>query len=405
MECSRFVSNHCVARGSPNLMKLFNHHTPLLLLFGCTIALAGCSPSSRHVDHTPSAPSLVVHTPSTELAKDTLVESAPRALNTPDANAIDPAKQISQPDSQPLLENMVQIPEGWFTMGQEEFSDALPKRRIWVDCFWMDATEVTNEQFARFVDQTGYVTLAERPIDPVQFPNLKASQLEPGSIVFTPSEGPVSLDNHTQWWQWVKGASWKHPEGPKSSIEGRERHPVLQVAWADAVAYATWAGKLLPTEAQWERAARGGFDQKEFCWGDDKPGTPRWQANIWQGSFPDSNSRADGYVAAAPVGSFPSNAYGLFDMSGNVWEWCADWYRPDAYFLKELRNPKGPDSSHDPAEPGTPKRVQRGGSYLCSDVYCRRYVPGGRGKQDVESATNHVGFRCVVLIETKHANQ
>ena len=290
---------------------------------------------------------------------------------------------------------MAWIPGGWFTMGDEMFPDARPRRRVKVDGFWIDTREVTNKEFAAFVEATGYVTVAERPIDPEKFPGVEKTQLEPGSVVFTPPEEDVPLDNHLRWWRWVKGASWKHPEGPRSSIEDRESHPVVHVAFEDAKAYATWAGKRLPTEAEWERAARGGIDGKPFTWGDSVPGEPTWQANIWQGKFPQENTRADGYVATAPVGSFPANSYGLHDMAGNVWEWCADWYRPDTFETDVVENPTGPASSHDPQEPGISKRVQKGGSYLCSDIYCRRYRPGGRGKGDIESGTNHIGFRCV----------
>lgn len=291
---------------------------------------------------------------------------------------------------------MAWIPGGWFTMGDEIFPDARPLRRVSVDGFWMDVHEVTNDEFARFVEATGYVTVAERPIDPAKYPGVPPENLEPGSIVFTPPKTAVPLDDHLRWWQWVKGTDWRHPEGPHSDIEDRGSHPVVQVAWEDAAAYAAWAGKRLPTEAEWERAARGGLDAQPYAWGESEPGDGGWQANIWQGRFPAENTRADGYVATAPVGSFPPNGFGLHDMSGNVWEWCADWYRPDTYQTSEARNPRGPSSSHDPAEPGVAKRVQRGGSYLCSDLYCRRYVPGGRGKGDVESGTNHIGFRCVM---------
>ncbi len=291
---------------------------------------------------------------------------------------------------------MAWIPGGWFTMGDEAFPDARPLHRVYVDGYWMDTHEVTNEEFARFVKETGYVTVAERPIDPAKFPGVPAENLEPGSIVFAPPSGPVPLDNHLRWWSWVKKTDWQHPEGPHSDIKDREKHPVVQIAWEDAVAYATWAGKRLPTEAEWERAARGGLESKTYVWGEDEPGAGGWQANIWQGRFPVENTRDDGYVAAAPVGSFAPNAYGLFDMSGNVWEWCSDWYQADTYANSESRNPLGPSTSHDPQEPGIPKRVQRGGSFLCHDGYCRRYVPGGRGKGDIESGTNHIGFRCVM---------
>jgi len=205
----------------------------------------------------------------------------------------------------------------------------------------------------------------------------------------------LPLDNHLAWWKYVPGASWRHPEGPGSTINGREDHPVVHVCYHDAVAYANWAGKRLPTEAEWEYAARGGLDQKRYCWGDELCPDGKWQANIWQGEFPYLNTEEDGFRGTAPAASFPANGFGLHDMSGNVWEWCADWYRPDYYLESPDRNPQGPSSSHDPMEPGMPKRVQRGGSFLCSDMYCVRYMPGGRGKGALDSGSSHVGFRCV----------
>jgi formylglycine-generating enzyme required for sulfatase activity len=293
-------------------------------------------------------------------------------------------------------EGMVWIPAGKFWMGSEEgFSDTRPVHEVYVDGFWMDQTEVTNAQFAAFVQATGYVTVAERPPDPKDFPDAPPEKLVPGSIVFTPPDGPVPLNNHLVWWRYVPGACWRHPEGPQSTIEGRENHPVVHVCWNDAVAYAEWAGKRLPTEAEWEYAARGGLDRKRYCWGDELCPGGRWQANIWQGHFPNENTAEDGFRGTAPVRSYPPNGYGLYDMAGNVWEWCADWYQPDYYAISPARNPQGPSFSHDPLEPTIPKRVQRGGSFLCSDMYCTRYLPGGRGKGDVNSGAGHVGFRCV----------
>jgi formylglycine-generating enzyme required for sulfatase activity len=269
----------------------------------------------------------------------------------------------------------------------------------------MDAHEVTNAAFERFVVETGYVTVAERK--PSRESILRGlppgaepppdDQLVPGSLVFTPPAEAVSLDNPGGWWRWMPDACWKHPEGPGSTTAGREAHPVVHVAWEDAAAYAKWADKRLPTEAEWECAARGGLDRKRYVWGDEEPeagGT--YRCNKWQGDFPHRNTAADGHPRTAPVGSFPPNGYGLYDMAGNVWEWCADWYRPDSYTKSAKRDPTGPESSYDPDEPNPtlPKRVQRGGSFLCSDQFCSRYRPAGRGKGDVETGLSHLGFRC-----------
>jgi sulfatase modifying factor 1 len=294
-------------------------------------------------------------------------------------------------------DGMIWIPGGEFLMGDTDpiFPDAKPVHRVYVDGFWMDRTEVTNAQFARFVQATGYVTVAERPPNPKEFPTVPQEKLVPGSIVFSPPDKEVSLDQPLSWWRYVPGANWRHPEGPGSNLRGRENHPVVHICWYDARAYAKWAGKRLPTEAEWEYAARGGLEQKRYCWGDELLPGGKWQANIWQGDFPRRNTKEDGFERTAPVGSFPANGYGLFDMSGNVWEWCADWYRPDYYAKSPGRNPQGPDSSFDPSEPNLPKRVQRGGSFLCSDVYCARYRPGARGKGEPGSAASHIGFRCV----------
>jgi sulfatase modifying factor 1 len=293
---------------------------------------------------------------------------------------------------------MVWIPGGEFQMGDERFVDALPIHTVSVDGFWMDRTEVTNEQFAEFVRATGYVTDAEQPLDPKEFPNVPADKLVPFSAVFQP-QGCPPADTcehcHTPWWQPQPGACWQHPEGPGSDLTGREKHPVVHVSWNDATAYARWAGKRLPTEAEWERAARGGLEGKPYYWGDElKPGG-KWMANIWQGRFPVEDRCEDGFHGAAPVGSFPPNGYGLYDMSGNVWEWCADWYRADYYLFSPRHNPQGPNSSVDPDDRGDPKRVQRGGSFLCSDTYCIRYVAGARGQGETKTGLAHTGFRCV----------
>ena len=300
----------------------------------------------------------------------------------------------------PAPANMVWIPGGEFAMGSEHFPDARPVHRVSVDGFWMDVTEVTNADWKRFVDATGYVTVAERVPRAEDYPGAKPENLVAGSVVFAPPSGPVPLDNHLRWWSYVAGASWRHPEGPDSSIDGRMDHPVVQVAWEDVLAYAKWAGKRLPTEAEWEFAARGGLDGKDYTWGDDfRPGG-KYMANTFQGHFPDKNTGEDGFLATAPVKAFKPNGYGLYGMAGNVWEWVTDWYRPDYYArLAEAggvaHEPKGPPDSMDPSQPGVAKRVQKGGSFLCTDQYCARYMPGGRGKGEPDTGTNHTGFRCV----------
>jgi len=299
-------------------------------------------------------------------------------------------------------EGMVWIPGGEFWMGSDEpdFQDARPWHRVYVNGFWIDKTEVTNAEFARFVAATGYVTIAERTPRAEDFPGAPPENLVAGSVVFTPPAGPVSLDDHYQWWNYVKGADWRHPTGPGSTTLGKENHPVVHVAYDDALAYAAWAGKRLPTEAEFEFAARGGLDRKAFAWGDSFMSGGHYMANTFQGHFPDTNSGEDGFLATAPVGSFPANAYGLYDLAGNVWEWASDWYRPDYYQTLAdeggvAKNPQGPADSFDPSEPGTKKRVQKGGSFLCTDQYCKRYMPGGRGKGEPDTGTNHTGFRCV----------
>lgn len=299
-------------------------------------------------------------------------------------------------------------PRAWPHGGPDPMIDARPVHRVRVDGFWIDATEVTNRRFGDFVDATGYVTVAERPPRPEDFPGAPPDSLVAGSIVFTPPAESVPLRDatgtaHLRWWSYVPGACWRHPEGPASGLAGREDHPVVHVAYADAAAYAAWAGKRLPTEAEWECAARGGLAGATFPWGDVFRPDDTWMANTWQGRFPSEDTGADGHRGIAPVGRFPANAYGVHDMAGNVWEWCADWYRPDTYAedagsdgKRVVTNPRGPADSFDPQEPGQPKRVQRGGSYLCNESYCARYIVGTRGKGEVSSSTNHIGFRCVM---------
>ena len=282
-----------------------------------------------------------------------------------------------------------------------EFPDAQPWHRVALDGFWMDKTEVTNAQYEKFAKATGYVTIAERAPTKEEFPDAPPENLVAGSVVFAPPAAAVPLNDHLQWWSYVKGANWRHPSGPGSDVKSKANQPVVHIAYDDAVAYCTWAGKRLPTEAEFEFAARGGLERKVYGWGDEfKPGG-KWMANTFQGHFPDKNSGEDGFTGTAPVGSFPANRYGLYDVAGNVWEWVTDWYRPDYYkTLAEAgavaRNPQGPATSFDPSEPGTKKRVHKGGSYLCTDQYCKRYEPGGRGKGEPDTGTNHLGFRCVL---------
>jgi sulfatase modifying factor 1 len=307
---------------------------------------------------------------------------------------------------------MVWIPGGEFSMGSadptlgghchEPMNDARPIHRVTVSGFFMDRTEVTNRSFAEFVRATGYVTTAERVPTAEELPGVPEVDRVPGSTLFSPTSAPVRLDEPLAWWRFVRGASWKHPEGPLSSIDGREAHPVVHVSHSDAVAYARWAGKDLPTEAEWEFAARGGLTGRLYPWGDELEPDGRFAANIYQGTFPvaGKNTALDGFEGTAPVGSFSPNGYDLYDMAGNVWEWTLDWYRADEYERQArsgvVRDPRGPEQSFDPSEPGTKKRVQRGGSYLCTSDYCTRYMVGTRGKGEPESPAGHVGFRCVV---------
>jgi len=308
-------------------------------------------------------------------------------------------------------EGMVWISGGEFSMGSKDtremvcggsdaMSDARPIHRVHVDSFWMDEVEVTNEQFEKFVEATRYITVAEQAPKPEEFPHVPVGNLVAGSLVFTPTSSPVPLDDYLRWWRYQKGANWRHPEGPNSTIKGREKYPVVHVAYADAVAYAKWVGKRLPTEAEWEFAARGGLSGKVYAWGNDLRPDGKWMANTFQGRFPVKDTGEDGFVGVAPVRSFPPNGYGLYDMAGNVWEWCSDWYRADYYAQLAAeggvaRNPQGPPKSFDPDAPMETKRVQRGGSFLCTDQYCARYMVGTRGKGEVTTGSNHLGFRCV----------
>lgn len=328
-----------------------------------------------------------------------------RFATTPVASPIGTDAQVAA-----SAEGMVLIPGGTFAMGADNNQarpDEFPKHSVAVDSFWMDVTEVTNAQFRAFVEATDYVTTAERKPDweelrkqlPPGTPKPPDSVLVASSLVFTAPTHPVSLNNYAQWWQWQPGADWQHPEGPGSSIAGKDDYPVVHVSWDDAQAYARWAGKRLPTEAEWEWAARGGLEGAVYPWGNEHVEAGVSKANTWQGRFPDQNTEKDGFYTAAPVRSFAPNGYGLYDMAGNVWEWCQDFYRPDYYQTLQQRgtvhNPQGPAQSYDPQEPTVPKRVQRGGSFLCHDSYCSSYRASARMKSSPDTGLSHAGFRCV----------
>ncbi len=313
------------------------------------------------------------------------------------------ASEVPGPPPQP---GMVWIPEGEFSMGSADFyPEERPVHRVQVDGFWMDQNPVTAGEFRRFVRDTGYVTVAERPLDPDQYPDADPDLLVPGSLVFHKTTGPVPLDNIHNWWDYVPGAHWKHPGGKGTTINGRDHHPVVQVAFEDVETYVRWAGKDLPSEAEWEYAARGGLDGATFAWGDEHFPGGKAMANSWQGEFPWENLMVDGFEGTSPVASFPANGYGLFDMTGNVWEWTTDWFARN--HPEEVEHaccvPRNPhmelsESSYAKGQPGEqiPRRVIKGGSHLCAPNYCLRYRPAARQAQAIDSSTGHLGFRCIV---------
>ena len=291
-------------------------------------------------------------------------------------------------------------------MGSDRhYPEEAPAHDVSVDGFWMDRAPVTNRDFLQFVNATGYVTLAEKKPDPADYPGALPHMIRAGSLVFTPPREPVDLRDWSRWWVFKLGANWRRPYGPRSSIGGRHDHPVVHIAYRDAEAYAAWAGKELPTEAEWEFAARGGLDASEYAWGDEFTPGGKPMANTWQGVFPLEDLASDGYERTSPVGAFPSNGYGLVDMIGNVWEWTNDWYatRHQADPLKACcipQNPRGGvrEASFDPAQPeiAIPRKVLKGGSHLCAPNYCRRYRPAARHAQPIDTSMSHVGFRCVI---------
>jgi sulfatase modifying factor 1 len=299
---------------------------------------------------------------------------------------------------------MTWVPAATFRMGSDaHYPEEAPAHLVGVSGFWIDRHQVTNREFAAFVQETGYVTVAERPLDPADFPGAPAENLVPGSLVFTPTPGPVDLRHFSQWWTWTPGACWRRPEGLGASpMKDRPDHPVVHVAFEDAQQYASWAGKTLPSEAQWELAARGGLEGVAFTWGDEPEKPEAALANFWHGAFP---WRADpGYGSTAPVGSYPANGHGLFDMAGNVWEWTMDWFEsrhppPAEHACCVPIDPRGASErdSVDPAQPqfAIPRKVIKGGSFLCADSYCRRYRPAARRPQMIDTGMSHIGFRCV----------
>jgi sulfatase modifying factor 1 len=398
------------------LLRVFLHHTqtvslmslqflPAILLLWVAVSFQNCK---NHPSDKPNVPAASKISGAVSCAG--LSEADSIIFMTGGGADFQPTKVNPATTAGTAPEGMVWIPGGEFSMGGVNpvglpdggylgMDDARPVHRVQVKGFWMDVTEVTNEQFAAFVTATGYKTVAEHKPTQEEFPGAPEENLVAGSVIFTPPAHAVRLNNSYQWWNYVPGASWRHPAGPGSSTEGREKYPVVHIAWEDAVAYAKWAGKRLPTEAEWEFAARGGMAGQLYAWGNQFRPDGQWMANVFQGTFPVQDEGADGFIGIAPVRQFASNAYGLYDIGGNVWEWCQDWYRHDYYTTLASQglavNPPGPEQPFDPAEPREKKKVHRGGSFLCTDQYCTRYMVGTRGKGEWRSASDHVGFRCV----------
>ncbi len=321
-------------------------------------------------------------------------------VNTSDSHRVNKAPEA------PPYPDMVWIPGGSFLMGSNDhYPEEAPVHRVSVDGFWMDKYQVTNAQFTRFVQETGYVTVAERAPDPALYPGAPPENLVPGSLVFHMTQGPVNLEQINLWWDWTPGANWRRPEGPRSHIRKRKHHPVVHVCYEDAETYAEWAGKALPTEAEWEFAARGGIEGATFVWGDEHFPNGEPAANTWQGEFPWQNLSLDGFTGTAPVGAFAPNGFGLYDMAGNAWDWTDDWWTEAHTEDAEKaccipQNPRGGQigGSYDPSQPRVriPRKVVKGGSYLCAPNYCLRYRPAARRPQMIDTGTTHISFRCVV---------
>jgi len=321
--------------------------------------------------------------------------------NVLDVEVIDTARDTH------AISDMVWVPGATFRMGSDShYPDEAPAHRVAVDGFWIDRNPVTNERFARFVAETGHTTFAEIAPNAADYPDAIPELLHPGSLVFRKPSHRVDLRRFGTWWEFRLGADWRHPGGPGTSLEGMEKHPVVHVAFADAVAFAAWEGKTLPTEAEWEFSARGGLEGAQYAWGEELMPGGQPMANFWQGEFPHENTLIDGWEGTSPVGAFPANGYGIHDMIGNVWEWTDDWYRPrheagdEAKSCCAPRNPRGPsaDASFDPRHPEIkiPRKVLKGGSHLCSANYCMRYRPAARFPEPIDTSTSHVGFRCVL---------
>ena len=371
---------------------------PLRLIVGIIVLFVSIAAWKTVATHSLNASSIVAAStpvplpPATNFIP-TIPNTTPASASTPDGMAWIPGGEFSMG-----VQNAPDMNE----VGMRATTDSRPIHRVYVDGFWMDKTDVTNEEFAQFVKATRYVTVAERTPRAEDFPGAPPENLVAGSVVFSPPGHAVPLKDHFQWWSYVKGANWRHPLGALSDIKEKGKYPVVHIAHEDALAYAKWAGKRLPTEAEWEFAARGGLSGKPFVWGDQFRPNGKWMANTYQGKFPvkGMDKGEDGFVGIAPVAQYPPNGYGLYDMAGNVWQWTSDWYRPDYYARLAAvggvaRNPQGPTSPFDPSEPTERKKVHRGGSFLCTDQYCSRYIVGTRGKGEVSTATNHLGFRCV----------